>query len=145
MNINFSNFTPIESLLGGALIGLASLLLFVLFGRIAGISGITGGLFSEKLFSEKSWRAVFILGMIIAPAIAVLMLGYSYKTEQTAVSPVYLVIAGILVGYGSRLGSGCTSGHGICGVSRLSIRSVVSVLVFMTAGIATVFITQHLI
>ena len=142
MMIDWANFTPLASLAGGILIGLSAAL-FVLFnGRIAGISGILGGLL-EWPKGDVAWRLAFLLGLVVAP------LAYSLAaplpTIQVDAGTSTLVVAGLLVGIGTRYGSGCTSGHGVCGLSRLSPRSLVATAAFMLAGFATVFTVRHLI
>lgn len=142
MMIDWANFTPWASLAGGALIGLSAAL-FVLFnGRIAGISGILGGLL-EWPKGDISWRLAFLLGLVVAP------LAYSLVAPlpivQVDAGTGTLVVAGLLVGIGTRYGSGCTSGHGVCGLSRLSPRSLAATAAFMLAGFATVFVVRHLI
>lgn len=139
MQIDFSTFTPLQSLCGGVLIGTAAGLLIYLCGRIAGISGILGGLLSKRL-SGGYWRLAFLAGMILAPVLAALA-GIMPDLLLEA-SPGRLVTAGLLVGFGARLGSGCTSGHGVCGLSRLSVRSLIATLVFMASAIATVYISN---
>lgn len=134
------DFTPVSGFIGGLLIGLASVLLLWLNGRVAGISGIVGGLLSQK-GSEFGWRTTFIVGLLLGA------FGYTFASGglpiviQTSV-PV-LILAGLLVGFGTRLGSGCTSGHGVCGVGRLSARSVIATATFMAVAIATVFLVSH--
>ena len=142
MMINWASFTPWASLGGGALIGLAAAL-FVLFnGRIAGISGILGGLLKWPK-GDIAWRLAFLLGLVAAP------IAYGVVTPLPAVrvdaSTTTLIVAGLLVGIGTRYGSGCTSGHGVCGLSRFSPRSLVATAAFMAAGFATVFIVRHII
>ena len=138
----YSEFLTWQALTGGIFIGLSAALLYLLLGRIAGISGITGGLLSMK-GSELRWRVVFLLGMI-AGGLLVPVLTDVVPVAQFQ-SPVWLtIIAGLLVGYGTRLGSGCTSGHGVCGLARLSRRSLVSLLVFMSVAIVTVFLKRIL-
>lgn len=142
MTIHWEQFTPMASLAGGLLIGIASAIFILLNGRIAGISGILGGLL-RAVPGEVSWRIAFIAGMFLAPAVYGLF----------AVLPVpridadfpLLVVAGLLVGVGTRYSNGCTSGHGVCGLARLSPRSLVATAVFMLAGFATVYLTQHLL
>ncbi|BBM04082.1 YeeE/YedE family protein [Microbulbifer sp. GL-2] len=141
MTIDWTAFTPATAFTGGALIGLASVLLLLFNGRIAGISGIIGGLLDRA--SGIGWRLAFIAGMLIAP-LAWQVFSALPTIEIEAGYPT-LIAAGLLVGFGSRYGSGCTSGHGVCGLSRLSIRSLVATLVFMTAGFATVFVVRHLL
>ncbi len=142
MMIDWANFTPWASLAGGALIGLAASL-FVLFnGRIAGISGILGGLLQWPK-GDSAWRLAFLLGLVAAP------LAYGLfaplPVARVDAGTATLLVAGLLVGLGTRYGSGCTSGHGVCGLSRLSPRSLVATLAFMGAGFVTVFIVRHLI
>lgn len=121
-----------STLLGGALIGAAASVLYLGIGRIAGISGITFGL---ALNIDRAWRAVFLIGLIGGALLAVY--GMDYGMPKTAEAPTWLlIVAGGLVGYGTRIGNGCTSGHGVCGVARLSPRSIASVVIFMLAGIA---------
>jgi len=137
------NFTPVSGLIGGLLIGLATVLMMLLNGRIAGISGIVGGLLARN-GSEVGWRAVFVVGLLLGAFIYMLATGGALPVRVEASLPV-MVVAGLLVGFGTRLGSGCTSGHGISGIARLSRRSIVATLVFMGAGIITVFLTGHVL
>lgn len=130
--------------IGGVLIGISAVLLMALTGRIAGISGIIGGLLPPAAASDRSWRLAFILGLVAAPASLRVITGDPHIGPPTVGVPM-LVVAGLLVGIGSTLGGGCTSGHGICGISRLSLRSIVAVLVFMVAAIITVFVTRHVV
>jgi|SRR5579871_4477352 len=130
--------------IGGVLIGISAVLLMMLSGRIAGISGIVGGLLPPAPAPDRSWRLAFVLGLIGAPALLRAVTGDAHIGAPTVGMPM-LVVAGLLVGIGTALGSGCTSGHGICGISRLSPRSIIAVLVFMATGIATVFVTRHVI
>ncbi len=123
------------------LIGLAAALLALLSGRIAGISGIVGGLFAPRA-GEIGWRILFVAGLLLAPSLYGALRTWAAPTVE-ADYPT-LVLAGLLVGFGTRLGSGCTSGHGVCGISRLSPRSFVATLCFMTAGFVTVYLTRHL-
>lgn len=138
-----ANFTPLSAAIGGALIGLASVLLMLLAGRIAGISGIFGGLLDPGN-SDKGWRIAFIAGLILAPLMAG-WIGYPMPTPKLPPSWIVIVAAGLLVGFGARLGGGCTSGHGICGIARLSSRSIAATVIFMLTAIATVAITRHLL
>lgn len=139
------NFTPYSALLGGALIGLASGLYLLLNGRIAGISGILGGLLTSKgTTSGRVEKLAFISGMIIAPMILLALTPINAQSIVSASWPV-IIAAGLIVGFGTRLGSGCTSGHGICGLSRLSARSMVATLCFMGAGMASTFVIRHVI
>lgn len=141
MTIDWNAFTPWSALAGGMLIGLAAVMFALLNGRIAGISGVLGGLLNPAR-GDIAWRAVFILGIVGAP------LAYGLFTAlpslQIDASYGLLVAAGLLVGVGTRYGSGCTSGHGVCGLSRLSPRSLVATLAFMGAGFVTVFVVRHL-
>ncbi len=138
-----TEFTPVASTLGGMLIGLSAVLLMLFMGRIAGISGIVSRLL-PPLAEDRGWRIAFILGIFSAPLLAQFATG---TPVEQAVSTNYVLmgIAGLLVGFGSVLGNGCTSGHGVCGMSRLSIRSIAATLTFMATAIATVFVTRHLI
>ncbi|KHE00957.1 hypothetical protein NL54_13040 [Pantoea stewartii] len=139
MQIDVNTFTPVQSLCGGVLIGTAAGLLIFLCGRIAGISGIIGGLFRLHT-AESFWKLAFLTGMILSSVLAVLT-GFMPDISLEA-SPARLIAAGLLVGFGARFGSGCTSGHGVCGLSRLSVRSLTATLVFMAAAIATVYISN---
>lgn len=141
MRIDYAQFTPWASLAGGVLIGLAAALLIVLTGRIAGISGIIGGLL-RPVKSDWTWRLAFIAGLIAAPVVVTIM-GYKPEVRIDASWPA-LMIAGLLVGIGTRYGSGCTSGHGVCGISRLSPRSLIATLSFMAGGFITVYLMRHL-
>jgi len=132
----------LTAVLGGVLIGLAATLLLLLNGRIAGISGIVYGLTQRSPAAEWSWRAAFIAGLMIAGGIALRVSGT--PTPSPTGLPL-LLLAGFAVGYGTHLGGGCTSGHGICGLGRFSKRSLVAVLVFMTSAIVTVFVVRHLL
>jgi uncharacterized protein len=142
MTIDWAHFTPWTSLAGGMLIGAAAALLVLLSGRIAGISGIVGGLIEVRR-GDIAWRLAFVAGLLVAPA-AMLLVGRPLAPRIDA-GMVLLLVAGLLVGLGTRYGSGCTSGHGVCGLSRLSPRSLVATAIFMAAGIATVFVTRHLL
>ncbi|WP_286219764.1 YeeE/YedE family protein [Marinobacter apostichopi] len=142
IEVAWSDFTPWTALAGGLLIGLAAALFLLLNGRIAGISGIVGGLLSPSR-GDIVWRFAFMAGLIGAP-IAWLMVADLPPIEINAGYPS-LIIAGLLVGLGTRYGSGCTSGHGVCGLSRLSLRSLAATLSFMAAGFITVYIIRHLL
>jgi uncharacterized membrane protein YedE/YeeE len=137
------DFTPASGLIGGLLIGLAAVLMMLLNGKIAGISGIVGGLLARK-GSEVGWRAVFIAGLLLGAFIYVLATGGPLPVNIQASLPV-VIIAGLLVGFGTRLGSGCTSGHGVVGIARFSKRSIVATLVFFFAAVVTVFVTHHVL
>lgn len=136
-----ASFNPITALLGGGLIGLASVLLMMLTGRIAGISGILGGCLTPTA-SDRLWRFAFIVGLVLAPVVSGL-LGYPLPAPLMPASWVMIAIAGLLVGLGTRLGGGCTSGHGVCGVARLSARSIVATAIFMASAIVVVAIMRH--
>ncbi|MCM8622321.1 MAG: YeeE/YedE family protein [Candidatus Accumulibacter sp.] len=142
MTIDWLHFTPASALAGGLLIGLAAALLILLEGRIAGISGIVGGLLQPLRKGDVAWRAAFALGLVAAPLLYQALAELPQSRIDTGWAT--LIVAGALVGFGSRLGSGCTSGHGVCGLSRRSPRSLVATLVFMSAGFATVFASRHL-
>ena len=141
MTIDWIHFTPWSALAGGLLIGLAAALLLLVNGRILGVSGIVGGLFFAKT-AESQWRVAFVAGLLLS-AIIYKRIG-DFSTSQIDASWSVLVVAGLLVGYGTRLGSGCTSGHGICGVSRGSPRSIVATVCFMLAGVLSTYIARHL-
>lgn len=143
MSIDWTHFTPGLSLAGGMTIGIAAALMILGIGRIAGISGILGGLLQGARGSDAVWRAAFVIGLILSPILYEIFADIPDIRINTS-APV-LVLAGLLVGFGSRLGSGCTSGHGVCGLSRRSPRSFVATLCFMASGILTVFILRHLI
>ena len=136
-----ASFDPISALIGGALIGLASMLLMVLTGRIAGISGILTGCFA-LVGGDKVWRLAFIAGLISAPA-ASSLLGHPLPIPLRPTDWAIIVLAGFLVGFGARMGGGCTSGHGVCGIARLSVRSIVATTTFMATAIAVVAIMRH--
>jgi len=142
MSIDLAHFTPLPALAGGLLIGLAATLLVLGNGRIAGISGILGGLL-DATSSDRAWRAAFVLGLFVAPWIFRFFTALPVVTITS--SPPVLVVAGLLVGIGTRYASGCTSGHGVCGLSRGSIRSLAATATFMAAGFFTVFVTRHLL
>ena len=141
-------FTPISSLLGGALIGVAASILLLFHGRVAGIAGILGEtLRGDGTRGESVFRAAFLVGLFAA-GIALRLVypaAFAAAGSASAASVVLVAIAGVLVGYGTRLGSGCTSGHGVCGISRLSKRSLAATLTFMAAGGVTVFIVRHVV
>jgi uncharacterized membrane protein YedE/YeeE len=142
MSIAWNHFTPIAALAGGVLIGLAAAMFVLLNGRIAGISGVLGGLL-RPLRGDVSWRVAFTLGLVAAPSVYLLFA--VLPRPQIDAGYGTLIVAGLLVGLGTRYGAGCTSGHGVCGISRLSPRSLVATLAFMAAGFATVFVTRHLL
>jgi uncharacterized membrane protein YedE/YeeE len=137
------NFTPVVSAAGGMLIGLAAALLWLGLGRVAGISGIVGGILPIRR-KETAWRAAFLAGLLSAPLLLSLAGGYSAPAPAIG-SADLLAVAGLLVGFGTRLGSGCTSGHGVCGIARLSPRSLIATGVFMVTAAVTVFLVRHVI
>lgn len=139
------NFTPIPAFIGGALIGLSAALLLWAKGRVAGISGIAGGIiYPEK--GDMDWRIVFVVGLIIGGFIyQVVGLGAGVQHIEAVVDTPWLIVAGLLVGIGTTVGTGCTSGHGICGLARRSPRSLVATLTFMISAIVTVFIIRHIL
>jgi uncharacterized membrane protein YedE/YeeE len=142
MSIDWNAFTPWHAAAGGVAIGIATAM-FVLFnGRIAGISGIVGGLL-KPIRGDIGWRIAFVAGLVGAPLIYALVA--KLPTPDIEASNAALVVAGLLVGIGSRYGSGCTSGHGVCGISRLSPRSLVATALFMLAGFVTVFVARHVL
>lgn len=146
MTILWSEFTPRASLAGGLLVGLSAALLIALLGRVAGISGITGALLQVPTWSsvkQWGWRLAFILGMVAAPL--VWQLFAPLPAMEMPSNPVIIIVAGLLVGFGTRMGSGCTSGHGVCGISRLSLRSLAATLTFIATGAITVFVMRHVI
>ena len=140
MTIDWNNFTPWMALAGGIVLGLASALFILFNGRVLGISGIVGGLLRPKA-GDVLWRLSFLLGMLVAPSLYVAFVGPMQATIDASWAMV--IVAGLLVGLGTRYGSGCTSGHGVCGLSRLSPRSLVATLSFMAAGFFTVFVLRH--
>jgi len=139
-----SDFTPLASLLGGALIGAASVMLMAVKGRIAGVSGIAVRLFPPYEDSEFAGRIAFVLGLVIAPVLVMVFTG-QMPVQTITSGGITLGIAGLLVGFGSVWGNGCTSGHGVCGLSRLSLRSMVAVATFMGTAIITVLFTRNLL
>lgn len=142
MSLDWNAFTPWPALVGGALIGLAAVSFALFNGRIAGISGVLGGLL-RAAGGDRAWRVAFVLGLVLS--------SWVYGRVAPPAAPRIeaswglLIAAGLLVGVGTRLGSGCTSGHGVCGLSRFSVRSLVATLCFMGAGFATVFVARHLV
>ena len=142
MEIDWLSFTPFPSLLGGVILGVAAALYVLLHGRILGISGIVSGLLHPKL-ADSAWRLTLVLGLISSPFLAALFFGITPVIVIDA-SWLGIVIAGLLVGFGAQYGSGCTSGHGICGLSRLSPRSLVATLAFMCSGFVMVFVIRQL-
>lgn len=143
MTIDWNHFTPWASLAGGLMLGLASALFILLNGRILGISGIVGGLLRPRT-GDTTWRMAFVAGLLVAPVLYWLLTGATVPATIDAGWGT-VVLAGLLVGVGTRYGAGCTSGHGVCGLSRLSPRSLVATLAFMAAGFVTVFVLRHLL
>ena len=142
MHIDWNAFTPGSALAGGLLIGLAAVMFALLAGRIAGISGIVGGLMRPAR-GDIGWRLAFIGGLVAAPILHALFAPAPEVRIESSTS--FLVAGGLLVGWGTRYGSGCTSGHGVCGLSRLSPRSLAATVAFMAAGFATVYLLRHVI
>ena len=142
MTIDWNHFTPWASLAGGVLIGTASALFILLSGRLLGISGILGGLVRPRS-GDSRWRFAFLAGLLVAPAVWALFA--TPEAPRIEASGTVLLVAGLLVGWGTRYGSGCTSGHGVCGLSRLSPRSLAATAAFMGAGFATVYVVRHLL
>jgi uncharacterized membrane protein YedE/YeeE len=145
MTIDWIHFTPWLSLGGGILLGLASAAFILVNGRILGISGILGGLLVPRL-GDVGWRITFLLGMAASPFVASLLLPVDYlEAPRIEAGYIAIAVAGLLVGFGTRYGSGCTSGHGVCGLSRLSLRSLVATLTFMGFGFLVVYVMRHVI
>ena len=138
-----ANFTPISAAIGGALIGLSAALLMLLNGRIAGVTGILAGVF-DRDGGDRLWRAAFVVGLVAAPLSAV-PLGFAMPALQLPSSLVVTAAAGLLVGFGTRLSNGCTSGHGVCGIARLSPRSLIATGIFMAAAMIVVAVTRHVV
>jgi len=137
------NFTPLSALIGGALIGLSAAILWVSAGRVAGISGIVGGLINPAE-GDAGWRIAFLIGLLAAPLVYWAAAGRLPSITIGASLPL-LLAGGLLVGFGTRMGGGCTSGHGVCGIARLSPRSLVATVVFMAGGFAATFVVRHLV
>ena len=137
LNIDWANLTLLNSLIGGILIGIAAIIIFLVNGRIMGISGIIGNLITHKETDQIYWRIIFILGVLIGPLFFIILFN-EIKSEMVA-NTTLLIISGFLVGLGTSLGNGCTSGHGICGLSRFSIRSIVATFIFVISGMITVY------
>ena len=137
------HFTPGASLVGGMLIGLSASILLLFDGKVAGISGIVGGILNPSK-NDTLWRIVFVVGLLVGGALMYLVSPQSF-TIGVSRSTGALILAGLLVGFGTRLGNGCTSGHGVCGISRFSVRSIIATVMFMATGIVTVFLINHLL
>jgi uncharacterized membrane protein YedE/YeeE len=145
MNIDWTHFTPCASLSGGVLLGVASALFILLNGRILGISGILGGLLPAKT-GDASWRITFLLGLFVSPLVMKTLVPAEFlHAPRIDANMLMVVVAGLMVGLGTRYGSGCTSGHGVCGLSRLSPRSMAATGLFMAAGFAIVFVIKHIV
>lgn len=142
MMIDWVNFSPVSAIAGGLLIGLAVALLIILNGRIAGVSGILSNLFTTN-GQERTWRAAFIIGLIVSPIIYQVFHPLPIIEQHSDL--LMLILAGLLVGIGTSFAGGCTSGHGLCGLARLSFRSLVAVILFMSSAIVTVYITHHIL
>ncbi len=146
MTIDWTHFTPWLSLGGGLLLGLAAAMFILLNGRILGISGILGGLLIPSRVGDRAWRLTFLLGLMVSPWVVSWLLPLGLVSAPRIEAGYGLIaVAGLLVGFGTRYGSGCTSGHGVCGLSRFSPRSLVATLTFMAAGFAIVFVVRHLL
>ena len=141
MSIDWAAFTPYTALAGGALIGLASAILILGVGRVAGMSGIVGGLFSGH--HSEQWRWYFVAGLLASPWLYQIV--KALPQIEVSSNITVLIISGLLVGIGTRYGGGCTSGHGVCGLSQLSLRSLVATASFMAVGFATVYVVKHLL
>ena len=139
--MTMANFTPISAAIGGALIGLSAVLLMMLNGRVAGITGVFAGLI-DPTANDRAWRATFIVGLIAAP-LSALPFGLPIPLPQLPAGLATITVAGLLVGFGTRLSNGCTSGHGVCGTARLSPRSIAATAIFTTAAIVVVALTRH--
>jgi uncharacterized protein len=145
MNIDWSHFTPLASLTGGIILGVAAAIFILVNGRILGISGILGGLLPPKV-GDTTWRVAFILGLLAAPSVFHAMVPTEYSTApRIDATGLTVVAAGLLVGIGTRYASGCTSGHGVCGLSRLSPRSLVATGSFMFAGFVMAYVMRHVL
>lgn len=144
MDIDYAGFTPLASLIGGAMIGLAALLLMAVNGRVMGVSGILSGIVRPEGSGDVSWRVLFVIGAIVGPFIVWFIQGDPIAIQPVA-SGLMLPVAGFFVGIGTAIGAGCTSGHGICGLARLSRRSLVAVATFMVSAIVVVYVVRHLI
>lgn len=148
MVIDFDSFTPLASLVGGVMIGVAALLLMLTHGRVMGVSGILGGILGGLLGSvdrsDVRWRVLFVIGVLAGPFLVMALTGAPVERAPVA-SGFTLPIAGFLVGLGTAIGAGCTSGHGICGLARLSVRSAVAVGMFMATAVITVYVVRHMV
>ena len=145
MVINWTDFTPFASFGGGVLIGLAAFILMLAKGRVMGVSGILAGLLSRPSGVDWAWRLVFVIGTLLGPLLLVAVRGGTEIEVVQVAEGGQLWLAAFLVGLGTAIGSGCTSGHGICGLARFSLRSLAAVLTFVATGVATVFVTLHML
>jgi uncharacterized protein len=147
MSIDWNQFTPSAALVGGIMLGLASVIFMLASGRILGVSGILGGLLSRRYWrtgNDWGWRLAFIVGLLVSPwAYSLAAPAAMIKAPTIDASTTIVVLAGLLVGFGTRYGSGCTSGHGVCGLSRFSLRSLFATLTFMAVGFLTVYLMRH--
>ncbi|MCV0370270.1 MULTISPECIES: YeeE/YedE family protein [Filomicrobium] len=139
-----TEFTPVSALIGGTLIGLGATMLMWFLGRIAGISGIVSGAAFPQSFSDWSWRAAFLIGMIVAPSLYAVFMGHLPDVTLSS-DLLKTVVAGLIVGVGVTFGAGCASGHGVCGIARVSPRSIVATATFMAVALVTVFVTRHVV
>lgn len=139
-----TTFTPLQSLAGGGLIGLSAVLLMASMGRIMGATGILAGLLQPANLSDWSWRAAVVAGMVTGPLVVMLVTG-QFPEVQVPISTTMMIVGGVIVGIGVTFGGGCTSGHGVCGMARLSPRSIVATVTFMIATFATVYVVRHVI
>jgi uncharacterized membrane protein YedE/YeeE len=137
------HFTPVSAAIGGALIGISAVLLWIANGRIAGLSGIVGGLWTGRS-DDITWRVAFLIGLIAAPVVYGWATG-SLPRISISVPPLIVIAGGLLVGFGTRLGGGCTSGHGVCGLARLSPRSIVATVLFMATAVVTSYFLRHVV
>ena len=144
MTIDFASFTPMASLVGGVMIGVAALLLMLLHGRVMGISGILGGIVRPAARDDVPWRLLFVVGALLGPLAVIYLVGRPVDVVPVA-SGLVLPVAGFFVGLGTAIGSGCTSVHGICGLARLSMRSAAAVGMFMITAVVTVYIVRHVV
>jgi len=138
------NFTPYTSLAGGILLGISASILMYLNGRVAGISGIVSGILNNPAASEKAWRAAFVVGIIGGASVYAYFFPVNIEPREH-VTTALLIVGGITVGFGTAMGGGCTSGHGVCGISRLSLRSITATMTFLIAGLVTVYVVKQVV
>ncbi len=139
-----TEFTPLASIFGGILIGLSAVLLMLVYGRVMGATGVLTGLFMSRVPGDRTWRLAVVVGMICGPLVFLVLTG-GFPAVQVPISTPQLLIGGFIVGMGVTYGSGCTSGHGVCGIARLSPRSIVATLTFLATAVLTVFVLRHVI